>query len=116
MAGSLSRVGGIPPFKCGMYELARRYVVLARVTSIPWPFLPMANKCFREEVIRGVRLWDIESGKQVRQFHGHRARVEALAIAPEGQYAASWTGALGANEHLLRQSAFPSTYTFPYRD
>jgi hypothetical protein len=32
-----------------------------------------------------VRLWDAESGKEVRAFEGHRAAVRAVAIAPTGR-------------------------------
>jgi serine/threonine-protein kinase len=32
-----------------------------------------------------VRLWDGESGKEVRAFEGHRAAVRAVAIAPTGR-------------------------------
>ena len=56
---------------------------------------------------QGVRLWDIESGKPVRQFHGHRGGVEAVAIAPDGRYAASCAGAIGGKKDLLGSETFP---------
>jgi WD40 repeat protein/beta-lactamase regulating signal transducer with metallopeptidase domain len=32
-----------------------------------------------------VRLWDVASGKEVRQLHGHEARVRGLAVSPDGK-------------------------------
>lgn len=34
-----------------------------------------------------VRLWDLQSGKQIRQFQGHHGSIWAVAFAPKGQRA-----------------------------
>jgi len=33
-----------------------------------------------------IRLWDIESGREVRQFRGHTAGVRAVAWSPHGRF------------------------------
>jgi WD40 repeat protein len=38
---------------------------------------------------RTVRLWDAATGKQLREFKGHGSNVVVLAVAPDGQLAAS---------------------------
>ncbi len=32
-----------------------------------------------------VKLWDAESGRELREFPGHRARIQGLAFSPDGQ-------------------------------
>ncbi len=34
-----------------------------------------------------IRLWDLESGKQIRRLHGHRGAAWAVAFSPDGRYA-----------------------------
>jgi WD40 repeat protein/serine/threonine protein kinase len=36
-----------------------------------------------------VRLWDVESGKQIRPMLGHATAVSSVAFSPDGRYAAS---------------------------
>jgi WD40 repeat protein len=36
-----------------------------------------------------LRLWDLATGKEVRQFPGHTQRVEAVAFSPDGKQAVS---------------------------
>ncbi len=38
-----------------------------------------------------VRLWDIETGREVRQFRGHTAGIRAVAWSPDGRYIVSGT-------------------------
>jgi len=38
---------------------------------------------------RTMRLWDIESGKEIRQFQGHTGDVESVSFSPDGRYALS---------------------------
>jgi WD40 repeat protein len=38
---------------------------------------------------RTVRLWDVQAGKQMRQFVGHAAGIQCVAISPDGTYGAS---------------------------
>jgi cytochrome c len=38
---------------------------------------------------RDVWLWDLESGKSVHIFKGHTAEISALALSPDGKWAAS---------------------------
>ena len=32
-----------------------------------------------------MRLWDLETGKEVRRFAGHEGRVRAVAFSPDGK-------------------------------
>jgi len=45
---------------------------------------------------RVIRLWDVASGKELRQLKGHEAVVSALAFAPDGKRLASgvWGGVI----------------------
>ncbi len=36
-----------------------------------------------------VRLWDVSSGKEIRQFQGHQAEVNSVAFSPDGKTLAS---------------------------
>src|SRR5262249_28345167 len=46
---------------------------------------------------RSVRLWDVASGKQLRQFDGHTREVYAVAFSADGTRAAS-----GGNDRTVR--------------
>jgi WD40 repeat protein len=39
-----------------------------------------------------VRLWDVETGKQIRTFSGHASNISAVTFSPDGQYLASRGG------------------------
>jgi len=41
-----------------------------------------------------VRLWDLETGKLLREFKGHPEEVRGVALSPDGHLALS-AGALG---------------------
>jgi WD40 repeat protein len=43
-------------------------------------------------VDRTVRLWDLESGRQVHVFRGHTARVYNVAFSADGDTALSDSG------------------------
>src|SRR5689334_2521690 len=36
-----------------------------------------------------IRLWDVTSGKELRQLIGHQGEIECLAVAPDGKLLAS---------------------------
>jgi WD40 repeat protein len=36
-----------------------------------------------------IRLWDVKSGEELRQFRGHTGRVECLALSPDERYVVS---------------------------
>ena len=36
-----------------------------------------------------MRLWDLETGKEVRRFEGHTDKVRAVAFSPDGKQAVS---------------------------
>jgi WD domain, G-beta repeat/Caspase domain len=39
-----------------------------------------------------ARLWDIETGKEVRMFEGHEARITSVAFSPDGRYVLTGSG------------------------
>jgi hypothetical protein len=39
-----------------------------------------------------IRLWDVETARELRQFRGHTAGIRALAWSPNGRYVLSATG------------------------
>jgi WD40 repeat protein len=43
-----------------------------------------------------LRLWDVETGRELRRFQGHESLVEGVAFSPDNQYAlsCSWDGTL----------------------
>jgi hypothetical protein len=41
---------------------------------------------------RAIRLWDVETGRQLKRFDGHAALVLGLAISPDGRHCASSGG------------------------
>ena len=68
-----------------------------------------------------LRLWDLASGQQVRQFQGHTDYVAAVAIAPNGRIAASgggegslwvWEIETGRALHTFKPSDFFNYMTF----
>jgi WD40 repeat protein len=44
---------------------------------------------------RVVRMWDVATGTELRRLEGHRDRVAALVVSPDGRYALSAGGAMG---------------------
>ena len=36
-----------------------------------------------------IKLWDVETGREIRTFSGHEAQVLSLAVSPDGKYAVS---------------------------
>jgi WD40 repeat protein len=47
------------------------------------------GKIVRGEGDYDIRLWDLETGKEVRRFQGHKATVGAVAFTPDGKYLVS---------------------------
>ncbi len=39
-----------------------------------------------------LRLWDVETGREIRQFKGHSGPVNSVAFAPDGRYVLSGSG------------------------
>src|SRR5262249_11364698 len=47
---------------------------------------------------RSLKLWEIETGKQIRQFQGHQSPIGAVAFSPDGKFAiAGCVGPLQGN-------------------
>ena len=44
-----------------------------------------------------VRLWDLETGREIRRFEGHTDTVTSVALAPDGRWAVS-----GSSDHTVR--------------
>jgi WD40 repeat protein len=66
----------------------------------------LLSGCGRPEIVNGkpmkvldtsIRLWDIESGEQIRKFEGHGAVVESVAFSPDANVAAS-----GGDDGIIR--------------
>jgi WD40 repeat protein len=66
---------------------------LLRLDSRPWPLSLAVALDGRRLLVGGVdgslRLWDLETGRVVRSFAGHRGGVPGVAIAPDGRRALS---------------------------
>jgi WD40 repeat protein len=43
-----------------------------------------------------LRLWDVETGKELRQFEGHSGNVHGVAFSPDGRFA------LSGDDHNVR--------------
>ena len=39
-----------------------------------------------------IKLWDIETGKEIRTFEGHKDEVSSVAFSPDGEYIVSGSG------------------------
>ncbi|MFH1982499.1 MAG: caspase family protein [Pseudomonadota bacterium] len=46
---------------------------------------------------RTLKLWDIDSGREIRTFKGHPDNVVSVAVSPDGRYAASACRFFGGN-------------------
>src|SRR5262249_3148131 len=64
-----------------------------------------------EDKTHFLSLWDVQSGKLLRQFKGHQAKVICFAIAPDGQTVATgsadktvrlWSLATGEELHQFK--------------
>lgn len=51
---------------------------------------------------RAIRLWDIESGRELARFDGHAAAISSLKFSPDGRYALS-----GSNDSTIRLWRIP---------
>jgi WD40 repeat protein len=49
-----------------------------------------------------VRLWDVESGKELHVFRGHTQSIWVVAISPDGRLALS-----GGDDRVLRLWGLP---------
>jgi CubicO group peptidase (beta-lactamase class C family) len=54
--------------------------------------LPMVGDWYGAGRDLVLRLWDVESGQQLRQFRGHSGLVQGLAFLPDGYHALSASG------------------------
>lgn len=50
---------------------------------------------------KGIRLWEVQSGKEVKGFDGHLGYVTSLAYSPDGLTAVSGEGYQGGSSELL---------------
>ncbi len=58
---------------------------------------PDGRKALTGGFDRMMRLWDVESGRELRRFEGHAGPVVAVAFAPDGRRALS-----GASDNTMR--------------
>jgi WD40 repeat protein len=49
-----------------------------------------------------LRLWDVETGEEVRIFTGHDDVIWSVAFSPDGQYVLSGSGLPGSEDRTLR--------------
>jgi WD40 repeat protein len=77
-----------------------------RTLRLRWPHGPLKAVMFSPDgkslatasfFERGVRLWDVRSGKLVRSFAGHRLGTNSIAFSPDGSSLAT-----GGSDGLLR--------------
>jgi WD40 repeat protein len=74
---------------------ARRLVDrLVGHTDQPWKagFLPDGKRVLSAGFDKVLRLWDAETGSELRRFDGHSEAIAALAISPDGRLALSGGG------------------------
>jgi len=45
-----------------------------------------------------LRLWDVESGKELKRFEGHKSLVNSVAFSPDGRFALSAGGGSDAED------------------
>jgi WD40 repeat protein len=79
---------------------ARRLVDrLVGHTDQPWKaaFLPDGKRVLSAGFDKVLRLWDAETGRELRRFDGHSEAIAALAISPDGRLALSGGGASQTN-------------------
>jgi len=50
---------------------------------------PDGGRAVSGAVDRTVRLWDLETGKELRCFEGHTDSVVSVAVSPDGRHAVS---------------------------
>lgn len=87
---------------CGVNGKARRIGLIGA-----WPLstfeghsAPVNSVCFSSDGLytlsgsedRTVRLWEVESGKELKQFVGHTREVKSVCFSPNGDYALSAGG------------------------
>ncbi len=64
----------VPPWQCAIHDLA---------------FSPDGRQLLSTGPDRAVRLWDLESGREVRRLEAHSRAVAALAYSPDGSLLAT---------------------------
>jgi WD40 repeat protein len=61
-------------------------------------FLPDGRRALSADRDGTLRLWDIETGREIRRFHGQRSGgIQSLAVSPDGRHALT-----GGADHTLR--------------
>jgi WD40 repeat protein len=62
----------------------------ARVTSVA--VSRDGKKALAGDVVGGLHLWDVESGKELGRWEGHKGAVTSVALSPDGSRALSGGG------------------------
>lgn len=85
------------PLRISVKKPALASVPLGLIRSFPGhsfvvnsvAFSPDSSRAVSGSFDGSVRLWDVETGKEIRQFEGHSKPVECVAYSPDGRHVLS---------------------------